>query len=186
MKKHILFGMVAFSLLCAGCKKEEPVMTAVAVEKEAVTTEEIAATGSYQSMGSTYDSKYKVTYYTKTTGHPSADADFATDHIVFTDAGKEYVFIDYNGYVNHKIEEDYQDYESMKEIQIGDKTYKYFADGDNAVLLYKVDDNFYVRVDVHGASQYNSEGSEIDVTETPAMLVENGKMNDAITFDVEF
>lgn len=135
-------------------------------------------------MKITYPGKYSIDFYTKTTGHPSGDVDFQTDCDWRTDDGSGGCIISYYVYTDNRIEDDYDNYDSLDEYIIDGKAYKALTGEDELNLLYKVDDSFYVRVCLWHTSQFDASGSAIDVTCTPLYMLENGYFDDVIIMDI--
>ena len=93
--------------------------------------------------------------------------------------------ISYTAFDDSQIEDDYEDYENLNQITIADKTYKVLTNDDTASLLYKVDDWFYIRIDLWNAVQFDENGDETTLTFAPAYLLENGYLDDEIIMDIE-
>lgn len=214
MKKYMIFGIAAVSLICIGCGKRAEDKTTVPMYEVTISTEEIKediltrvdateastteaklnndedddpdeenVTGSFKSMNVIYKNKYRVKYYAENTGHPSPESDFGTGYDIKNDLRKVYAFINYNGYTDSKIEDDYPNYDNMNDIKIGEKSFKYIIEGNKLILFYKVDDSFYVKVDVRCLSDLLAEE---DINDNTAVLsfIDSGEMDIAIKFDV--
>lgn len=151
-----------------------------------VDREEENETGSFTKMRITYGGKYRINFRTKTNGHPSRGVDFTTDmgwkdEKLGIQGG---CIIDYYVYDGHNIESDYEDYEHMEEAEIGDKSYKVIRGEETLELLYKLDDSFYIRVMLWNASQFDAEGSSMELSVTPSDYLDRGWLQETITFDV--
>ena len=174
LKKALMFLGVAGMLLgCAGCSNNT-------VKPE----EEVNATGSFESMDSTYPGKYTVKFISKSTGHPSGDIDFMTDVSWNNGQIHGYCNIDYYVMTDNKIEDDYPDYDSLEEVSIDSKTYKVIREEDKVILLYKVDDSFYIIVELCHMSQFDSEGSSVEEAYSISDLLDDGGFDDAIKMEI--
>lgn len=155
------------------------------LEENGLSENEENATGSFASMSTTFQEKYKITVYTKESGHPSHDAFFETSFHWKKEGDSGACIISYTAFDDSQIEDDYEDYENLNQITIADKTYKVLTNDDTAALLYKVDDWFYIRIDLWNAVQFDENGDKTTLTFTPAYLLENGYLDDEIIMDIE-
>lgn len=114
--------------------------------------DEIIATGAFNSMGFTFD-KYKVSVQSVEVGHPSGKFDFETSYISDTYTRENYEF-KYDILIGVKCIEDsinkvYPNYNTMKDIKVFDKDFKYEKISDvEIILLYKQYDNFYITINL--------------------------------------
>lgn len=143
------------------------------------------ATGSFDSMRITYTGKYSINFQTKASGHPSGGVDFETSYGWRNDEGSGGCIVSYYVYTDNRIEDDYDNYDSLDEYVIDGKAYKVLAEGEEVNLLYKVDDNFYVRVCLWNTSQFDASGSSTDITCTPLYMLQNGYLDDEIIMEIE-
>lgn len=174
LKKIITVSVILGMLCgCVGCSKNT-----VSPDKE------ITATGSFKNMDITYPGKYKINFMTETTGHPSRDIDFSTD--VGWKNGQIHgnCIIDYYVMTENKIEDDYEGYDSFEEVTIDSKTYKVIREDDKVKLLYKVDDSFYIIVELHHMSQFDDEGNSTEEAYTISDLLDDGGFDDAIRMEI--
>lgn len=174
LKKVItVLGVIGMLWGCVGCSNNT-------VSSE----EEITATGSFESMDITYAGKYKIIFMTQSSGHPSGDIDFSTD--VGWKNGRIHgnCIVDYYVMADNRIEDDYADYDSFEEVNIDSKVYKVIREDDKITLLYKVDDSFYIIVELHNMSQYDDEGNSTDITYTISDLLDDGGFDDEIRMDI--
>ena len=155
------------------------------LEENSLSEKEENATGSFSSMSTTFKDKYKITVYTKESGHPSQDAFFETSSHWRNEDNSGACIISYYAFVDSQIEDDYENYENLDQITIADKTYKVMTKDDTAALLYKVDDWFYIRIDLWNAVQFDENGDRTTLTFPPAYLLENGYLDDEIMMDIE-
>ena len=176
MGKALLMGLLMITLGLTACGNVDNSCTIPNIVEQ----EE----GSFDHMEMTYN-KYKITFYTPTSGHPSGEVDFSTGYMIEDESGSVYVNIDYIVFSDTKVEDAYPEYESFTEVQIGEKDYKYISDGNKTILLYKIADNIYVEVDVFVIKQFDADGRSVDATDTPATLIESGKLDEVIKMDIE-
>ena len=111
---------------------------------------------------------YKVELKSKEAGHSESGYKFVASY------RKTYEFENYNldfgtrVFVNAKNEsvyDTYSDYNSLNEVGIFNKRFKYKAENKKVKLLYKYDDNFYIEIDLKDASDYlNKDGSLLKTT----------------------
>lgn len=181
MKKTFLICAVFLIMMLTGCEKKQY----EEIPGNNISPKEENATGSFASMSTTFKEKYKITVYTKESGHPSGDAFFETSFHWKNEDNSGACIISYYAFDDSQIEDDYEDYENLNQIIIEDKTYKVMTKDDTAALLYKVDDWFYIRIDLWNAVQFNENGDQTTLTFTPAYLLENGYLDDEIIMDIE-
>ena len=158
---------------CVGCSCNK-----VSLDKE------IAETGSFESMDITYPGKYKVTFMSQTTGHPSRDIDFSTDVGWKNEQIHGNCIIDYYVKADNRIEDDYAEYDSLEEVNIDSKIYKVVKEDDKVTLLYKVDDSFYIIVELHNMSQFDDDGNSTEEAYTISDLLDDGGFDNAIRMDI--
>ncbi|MDD6327636.1 MAG: hypothetical protein Q4D54_02945 [Eubacteriales bacterium] len=182
MSKKICMGIMAVSLCLAGCgAKAKKEITGDATEVSEMTSE-ISGTGSYESIEVVYQNKYKICYKSKNMGHPSGGSEYSTDCGWNNDKGSGSYIIDY--YVTEKgIESDYPNYSSMEDVKIANNTFKIVPDTTNFTLLYKIDDDLYLRVEVQGSCQLKENTIE-DKEEIVKYYIQNGYFDQAINFDI--
>ena len=174
-KKVITVLVVSGMLLgCVGCSNNNIVSP----------DEEIAETGSFESMDITYPGKYKVTFMSQTTGHPSRDIDFSTDVGWKREQIHGNCIIDYYVMADNRIEDDYPEYDSLEEVSIDSKIYKVIREDDKVTLLYKVDDSFYISVELHHMSQFDSEGNSTEESYNISDLLDDGGFDNAVRMDI--
>ena len=175
IKKVITFlGLVGMLWACVGCSNNII----------ASPDEEIDETGSFESMDITYPGKYKVTFISQTTGHPSRDIDFSTDVGWKNEQIHGNCIIDYYVMPENRIEDDYPEYDGYEEVNIDSKIYKVIREDDKATLLYKVDDSFYIIVELHHMSQFDSEGNSIEESYNISNLLDDGGFDNAVRMDI--
>ena len=175
IKKIITFLSVVCMLLgCVGCSKNNT----------ASLDEEITPTGSFESMTTTYPGKYKVTFMSPSTGHPSGNIDFST----YVDWKSEQLHgdcsIDYYVMTDNRIEDDYSKYDSLEEVKIDSKIYKVIREDDKVTLLYKVDNSFYIIVELHHMIKFDAEGKSAEDAYSISDLLDDGGFDDAIRMDI--
>lgn len=176
LKKAItIWGVVGILLGCAGCSNNNTVGP----------DEEIAETGSFESMDITYPGKYKVTFMSQTTGHPSRDIDFSTDVGWKSEQIHGNCIIDYYVMSDNRIEDDYPEYDSLEAVNIDSKIYKVIREDEKVTLLYKVDDSFYIVVELHNMSQFDAEGNSTEEAYSISDLLDDGGFDNAIKMDIK-
>ena len=158
---------------CVGCSSNK-----VSPDKE------IAEAGSFESMDITYPGKYKVTFMSQTTGHSSRDIDFSTDVGWKSEQIHGNCIIDYYVMADNRIEDDYAKYDSLEEVNIDSKIYKVVKEDDKVTLLYKVDDSFYIIVELHNMSQFDDDGNSTEEAYTISDLLDDGGFDNAIRMDI--
>lgn len=175
LKKAItILGVVGILLGCVGCSDNSTV----------IPDEEIVGTGSFESMDITYPGKYKVTFMSQTTGHPSSGSDFSTDVGWKKEQIHGNCIIDYYVMPDNRIEDDYPEYDSFESVNIGSKTYKVIREDNKVTLLYKVDDSFYIIVELHHMSQFDAEGNSTEEAYSLSDLLDDGGFDNAIIMDI--
>lgn len=109
-------------------------------------------------------------------------SEYSTDCGWNNDKGSGSYTIDY--YVTEKgIESDYPNYSSMEDVKIANNTFKIVPDATNFTLLYKIDDDLYLRVEVQGSCQLKENTIE-DKEEIVKYYIQNGYFDQAIDFDI--
>ena len=84
---------------------------------------------------------------------------------------------------NESVYNTYSDYNSLNEVGIFNKRFKYKAENKKVKLLYKYDDNFYIEIDLKDASDYlNKDGSLLKTTSN----VEEYNFFEKLTQDSDF
>lgn len=182
MKKSVLIYLVLglmFVFCLAGCNN-----ISESKSENNVIESDINETGSFESMRHGIPGYYYVTTYSKTTGHPSGDSMFSTYMNWKDDDYHGDCSIDYYSNIG-AIEEVYPDYDDLEEYTILDKTYKLKYEEEKIVLLYKVDDSFYITIDLWHPSEFGTDGMTKEITHTPEFLLRNGYFDDAIRMDIE-
>lgn len=175
-------SIVIGCLALIGCSNQETIQESNNVSEE---SSEIPATGAYHSMAITYPGKYTVEFNSQKTGHPDSQCDFAT-FLDWGSKGEEHgsCNIDYYVMTDNIIENDYADYDEFKEVMINDKLYKVIRNEEAITLLYKVDNSFYIRIELFGACQYDSSGSQTKVTCFPSDYLDNGWLDKEIVLNI--
>ena len=176
IKRIITFLSVVCMLLgCVGCSKNNT----ASLDEEITPT-----TGSFESMTTTYPGKYKVTFMSPSTGHPSGNIDFST----YVDWKSEQLHgdcsIDYYVMTDNRIEDDYSKYDSLEEVKIDSKIYKVIREDDKVTLLYKVDNSFYIIVELHHMIKFDTEGKSAEDAYSISDLLDDGGFDDAIRMDI--
>lgn len=173
IKRFITFLSVVCMLLgCVGCSKNN------------TTSLDEAETGSFKSMTTTYPGKYKVTFMSPSTGHPDANSDFST----YVDWKNEQLHGDcsiaYYVMTDNRIEDDYSKYDSLEEVEIDSKIYKVIREDDKVTLLYKVDNSFYIIVELSHMIKFDAEGKSAEDAYSISDLLDDGGFDDAIRMDI--
>ncbi len=175
IKKFITFlSILGMVLGCFGCSNNN------AVSQD----EEITPTGSFESMTTTYPEKYKVTFMSQSTGHPSGNIDFST----YVDWKSEQLHgncnIDYYVMTDKRIEDDYPEFDSLEEVTIDSKIYKVIREDDKVTLLYKVDNSFYIIVELNRMIKFDAEGNSAEDAYSISDLLDDGGFDDEIRIDI--
>jgi hypothetical protein len=129
---------------------------------------------------------YKVELKSKLAGHSESGYNFVTRY------SKKYECDNYDldfgirvlvSAKNESVYNTYSDYNSLNEVGIFNKRFKYKAENKKVKLLYKYDDNFYIEIDLKDASDYlNKDGSLLKTTSN----VEDYNFFEKLTQDSEF
>lgn len=186
-KKILLLGGMAVLLLLSVCGNEASIEQNRAgyVEQNSADNVEQAeetdanATGSYSSMEITYSGKYTVEYNTMSSGHPGPDCDFETSFGWGNEDGE-------HGGCNivYTVLDEYEGYDDLEEVMVADKTYKVVRDTDTVTLIYKVDDSFFIQVELLGVHQYDADGNSMDVTYTASDILDSGDLDEEIIINI--
>lgn len=161
--------------------------------------EEIHQTGSFKSMDINFD-KYKVSIQAAKGGHPSGKIDFETSYISDTYTRENYKFrynivIGVNG-IKDSIHKEYPYYNTMKEIKVFNKEFKYEEISDEEILLvYKYDDNFHITIRLQDYSEcygidgnyiYDENGNDIMLEKYDFLefIKENEEFNNALNIEI--
>lgn len=127
----------------------------------------------------TYIGNYKITIKSQNYGHPSNGSIFSTS----TQVNGGVIFIDYYFY-NSSIEQDYKNLSELKEIKINKKL-NYIIDNDEniAILLYKNDENSYMKIIIEGGNKDSGDSTQkVEITKS---LLKNKKLKKEIKFEIE-
>lgn len=180
--RFVITSIVIGCLVLIGCSNQATIQEANNTSEE---SSEISATGAFQSMSITYPGKYKVEFNSKNAGHPDSECDFAT-FLQWGSKGEEHGFCDIGYHVmdDNSIENDYADYDNLEEVKINEKPYKVIRTEDTLTLLHKVDQSFYIRIELYGVSQYDSAGNQTEVTCFPSDFLENGWLDKEIVLNI--
>ena len=111
---------------------------------------------------------YKVELKAKEEGHSESGYKFVASY------RKTYEFENYNldfgtrvlvNAKNESVYDTYSDYNSLNEVGVFNKRFKYKTESKKVKLLYKYDDNFYIEIDLKDASDFlNKDGSLLKTT----------------------
>ena len=129
---------------------------------------------------------YKVELKAKEEGHSESGYKFVASY------RKTYEFENYNldfgtrvlvNAKNESVYDTYSDYNSLNEVGIFNKRFKYKAENKKVKLLYKYDDNFYIEIELKDSSDYlNKDGSLLKTTSN----VEEYNFFEKVTQDSDF
>ena len=129
---------------------------------------------------------YQIELKSKLAGHSESGYNFVTRY------SKKYECDNYDldfgirvlvSAKNESVYNTYSDYNSLNEVGIFNKRFKYKAENTKVKLLYKHDDNFYIEIDLKDASDYlNKDGNLLKTTSN----VEEYNFFEKLTQDSDF
>ncbi|WP_027218971.1 hypothetical protein [Butyrivibrio fibrisolvens] len=85
---------------------------------------------------------------------------------------------------DNRIEDDYSKYDSLEEVEIDSKIYKVIREDDKVTLLYKVDNSFYIIVELYHMIKFDAEGKSAEDAYSISDLLDDGGFDDAIRMDI--
>lgn len=148
-------------------------------------------TGAFNNMTFGLDN-YTINLNSLSPGHPSSDADFTTFYIsdLYTRENYKfqyYILIDLK-FIKGLADNDFSSYNTMENINLFNKDFKYQKISDTEILLiYKYDDNFYIVINLNDHSQcYGLDGNYLYDESGKELMLEKYDFDEFIKDNDEF